>query len=78
MLRIAIARLLSRTKESLPLMLDDPLVQFDRGRQERTLEFLSQLAADTQVFLFTKDEWTREWFEQNLSIDGKHALHQLG
>ena len=78
MLRIAIARLLSRSTESLPLMMDDPLVQFDRGRQERALEFLSQLAADTQVFLFTKDEWTKEWFSQNFSIGNTHALHQLG
>ena len=77
MLRVAVARLLSRSAETLPLMLDDPLVQFDRGRQERTLKFLSQLAADTQVFLFTKDEWTKEWFEQNLSQSAIHAVHQL-
>lgn len=78
MLRIAIARLLSRSTETQPLMMDDPLVQFDRGRQERALEFLSQLAADTQVFLFTKDEWAREWF-QNLSDSADtRALHQLG
>jgi len=76
MLRIAIARLLSRSTETLPLMMDDPLVQFDRGRQERALDYLSQLAADTQVFLFTKDEWTRGWFGNSLS-GSRHALHQL-
>ena len=77
MLRIAIARLLSRSTETLPLMMDDPLVQFDRGRQERALEFLGQLAANTQVFLFTKDEWTREWFEKNLGASPMHAIHLL-
>ena len=77
MLRIAIARLLSRSTEVLPLMMDDPLVQFDRGRQERALEFLSQLAADTQVFLFSKDEWTSEWFRNNLGGSPLHALHSL-
>ena len=78
MLRIAIARLLSSSTETLPLLLDDPLVQYDRSRQARALEFLSQLATDTQVFLFSKDEWTREWFERNLSIGNTHASHQLG
>ncbi len=78
MLRIAIARLLSHSSETLPLMLDDPLVQYDRGRQGRALEFLSQLAADTQVFLFSKDEWTSEWFEKNLKIGSAHAMHRLG
>jgi len=77
MLRIAISRLLSRSTETLPLMMDDPLVQFDRDRQERALEFLSQLVADTQVFLFTKDEWTREWFEKSLRTSDMHALHLL-
>lgn len=78
MLRIAIARLLSSGTESLPLMMDDPLVQFDRGRQERALEFISQLAGDTQVFLFSKDEWTSEWFKTNLDACAIHALHLLG
>lgn len=77
MLRIAIARLLSRSGEMLPLMMDDPLVQFDRGRQERALEFLSQLATDTQVFLFTKDEWTREWFDRTIDASPIHAIHPL-
>lgn len=77
LLRIALARLLSRSGEMLPLMMDDPLVQFDRGRQERALEFLSQLAADTQVFLFTKDEWTREWFSRTLGASPIHATHAL-
>ena len=77
MLRIAIARLLSRSTETLPLMMDDPLVQFDRSRQQRALEYLSQLAADAQVFLFTKDEWTREWFEKNLGASLMHAIHLL-
>lgn len=78
MLRIAIARLLSHSGEKLPLMMDDPLVQFDRNRQGRALEFLSQLAADTQVFLFTKDEWTRELFCRHPGVANAHVLHSLG
>jgi len=77
MLRISIARLMSRTEEKLPLLLDDPLVQCDRARQEQTLEFLAQLAEETQVFLFTKDEWTKAWFEENLESHSRHGLYLL-
>lgn len=56
MLRMSIARLMSSTSERLPLLLDDPLVQYDRDRRDRALAFLMQAAAETQVFFFTKDE----------------------
>ena len=78
MLRIGIARLVSGTKETLPLMLDDPLVQCDRDRQEQALGFLAQLAEGTQVLLFTKDEWTKAWFEKTLSDSPEHSVHELG
>jgi DNA repair exonuclease SbcCD ATPase subunit len=74
MLRIAIARLMSRSEEKLPLLLDDPLVQCDRDRQDQTLQFLAHLAQETQVFLFTKDEWTREWFEKELGASSAHNV----
>jgi uncharacterized protein YhaN len=77
MLRVAIARLMSRTEEKLPLLLDDPLVQCDRARQKHALEFLAQLAEKTQVFLFTKDDWTRAWFDENLGSHPFHGLHLL-
>ncbi|MBN2006295.1 MAG: AAA family ATPase [Anaerolineae bacterium] len=77
MLRIAIAQLMSRTGERLPLLLDDPLVQYDRERQERALDFLVKLATETQVFFFTKDEGTRVWFEHMCSGSEKHRVHIL-
>ena len=77
MLRVAIARLMSRTGETLPLLLDDPLVQCDRARQDQTLAYLAQLAKETQVFLFTKDEWTKTWFEAYLQTDPHHNLYIL-
>jgi len=77
MLRVAIARLMSRTGEKLPLLLDDPLVQCDRARLEQTLGFLAQLAGETQVFLFTKDEWTEAWFQKHLGSHSRHSLHVL-
>lgn len=54
-LRMSIARLMSSTAERLPLLLDDPLVQYDRSRQVRAIDFLVQAAKETQVLFFTKD-----------------------
>ena len=77
MLRVSVARLMSRTGEQLPLLLDDPLVQSDRRRQEQTLAYLSQLAEEMQVFLFTKDEWVKDWFEEKLVPHRTHSLVTL-
>jgi DNA repair exonuclease SbcCD ATPase subunit len=77
MLRVAIARLMSRTGERLPLLLDDPLVQCDRERLEQTLTFLGHLAEETQVLLFTKDEFSKAWFEDHLESQPCHRLHVL-
>jgi uncharacterized protein YhaN len=56
MLRVSLARDISRSGEQLPLLLDDPLAHCDRHRKERILEFLSRLAEQTQMILFTQDE----------------------
>ena len=76
-LRIGIAQLMSRTGEKLPLLLDDPLVQFDRDRQEEALEYLTLLAEQTQVFMFTKDAWMKNWFDDNKVDSPAHSLHIL-
>ena len=77
MLRIGIAQIMSRVSEKPPLMLDDALVHCDRDRYLRTLEFLVQLASETQIFLFTKDEWTLGWLEDHTNHDGAHGRHVL-
>ena len=76
-LRVGIAQLMSRTGERLPLLLDDPLVQFDRDRQEEALEYLTLLAEQTQVFMFTRDEWMKDWFEKNKADSPIHSVHTL-
>jgi len=76
-LRVGIAQLMSRTGEKLPLLLDDPLVQFDRDRQEEALEYLTLLAEQTQVFMFTKDEWMKDWFDNNKADSPEHSVHIL-
>jgi uncharacterized protein YhaN len=57
-LRIGVARLMSKSNEKLPLLLDDPFVQLDTHRQRQTLEFLKMMSEETQILLFTKDEFT--------------------
>lgn len=70
MLRIAIAQYMSRTGEKLPLLLDDPLVQFDQRRLVNALEYLQQISQETQILLFTKDEWIKNWFTEKLGRSG--------
>jgi len=65
-LRIAIAQYMSRTGEKLPLLLDDPFVQLDQGRLKNALGYLQQLSQETQIIFFTKDEWVKNWFINNL------------
>lgn len=77
LLRIGIGRLMSRTGEILPLLLDDPLVQFDRGRKQNALQLLEGLASETQILLFTKDDDILDWFREELDADKEHRLHIL-
>lgn len=77
MLRMAIAQVVSGNRERLPLFLDDPLAQCDQERQIQVLEYLGLLAEQTQILLFTKDEYARAWFESSLAGHDAHALHLL-
>jgi uncharacterized protein YhaN len=40
----------------LPLLLDDPLVNFDKGRLAETLKLLERLSSEHQVILFSHSE----------------------
>ncbi len=78
LLRIGIGQMMSRTGEMLPLLLDDPLVQFDRDRQEHALRLLADLAEETQIILFTKDGDILRWFQEELAGNKRHHLQMLG
>lgn len=54
--RLELARLLDRTVDRPPLLLDDPFVHFDAARRRFALELLVEAAADgRQVILFSTD-----------------------
>ena len=50
--RLALVRLIYG-KAKPPLVLDDPLVNFDEPRVMQTLEFLSKLSKEYQIIIFT-------------------------
>lgn len=52
-LRLALAELICKENESLPLFLDDALTQYDDRRTKAALGFLKDYAKNTQVVLFT-------------------------
>lgn len=66
-LRVALGEALAGGKV-LPLILDDPFVNFDPDRLERTLEALEHLVQRTQVILFTCDPRYAEWMEPVLTL----------
>ena len=77
LLRLGLAELLSDGREQLPLILDDPLVNYDAARLANGLEFLSRMAEQAQVLLFTKDQQTVDWFESAALNPERHRLHRL-
>ncbi len=53
--RLALTRRLARDRH-LPLILDDPLVNLDRGRMGEALKMLERLSREHQIILFSHDE----------------------
>ncbi len=76
-LRLGVARYMSESGESLPMLLDDPLVQMDDKRQGQTLEMLAELARESQILLFTKDYAVEDWYQRRRPEDKCSALIHL-
>ncbi|OFJ55540.1 hypothetical protein BEL07_01135 [Mycolicibacterium grossiae] len=74
LLRIALAKHLSRADESVPLVLDDVTVQADPQRTLAILELLLALSAEQQVVLFTQEPEVVQWATEKLSPNGVVAL----
>src|SRR5207244_309352 len=77
LLRLGLTELMSEGRERLPLILDDPLVNYDHARLLHALDFLAKLAEQTQILLFTKDEVIVDWFTRNYAQTKTHKLHRL-
>ncbi len=52
-LRLALAELMTEQTGVLPLLMDDPLSQYDDKRMEQTVKFLTDYAKERQLLLFT-------------------------
>jgi uncharacterized protein YhaN len=70
-LRLALAQEITEKGESLPLILDDPLVNFDAARLPATLNMLGRLSAERQVIMLTCHPHQAELLER------KYGAHRL-
>lgn len=77
MLRIGIAQMMSNSGEKLPLLLDDPLVEFDYFRQQTSLDYLQKLSTQTQILLFTKDRNILNWLKKEVSSEKQSRVIEL-
>jgi uncharacterized protein YhaN len=62
LLRAAVVEIFAESGESIPLLLDDPLVHADARRMAGALQTLDLLAESHQIFYFTKDPLVFEHF----------------
>ncbi len=73
-LRLAHVRKYCENAESLPLLTDDALVNFDDARVEETLKVLAEFAQNGQVILLTCRESTKAAFEKIVGGDAIASL----
>ena len=52
-LRLALNKLMTDGEDSLPVLLDDSLTQFDDNRQKIALEYLKEYSKENQIIMFT-------------------------
>lgn len=52
-LRIALSELMCEDKETLPLLLDDALAQYDDGRMITAIKYLMEYSEKSQIIMFT-------------------------
>ena len=52
-LRLALNELMTDDSDSLPVLLDDSLAQFDDNRQKIALEYLKEYSKENQIIMFT-------------------------
>jgi uncharacterized protein YhaN len=74
LMRIGLAQHMSAVAEPVPLVLDDPFVDFDSRRLALMLDFLAGISDRMQVLLFSKDPAVLRWFEEHAAVEGNRVL----
>ena len=64
LLRLSIAEILTHSGESIPLILDEPLVYYDDARLDKLFDLLEHVSDDHQVILFTMETRICDWAER--------------
>ncbi len=67
LLRVAMARHLTRKGEVCPLILDDVTVHCDADRERAVLATLRELSGERQVILFSQEQAVLDWAERTLA-----------
>ena len=67
LLRIAMARLLTREGETCPLILDDVTVNCDPQRQGEMMDIFHTISKEQQVIVFSQEPETFQWAQQHLT-----------
>lgn len=67
LVRLAMAKHLTKRDESCPLLLDDALAGSDSERRRAVLHALLEISTSTQVILFTHAEDIRDWARGHLA-----------
>jgi uncharacterized protein YhaN len=62
LLRAAVVEFFAENSESIPMLLDDPLVHADSERMLQALHIIDALAESHQIFYFTKDPVVVDYF----------------
>jgi uncharacterized protein YhaN len=74
LLRIALAMHLSKSDETVPLVLDDVTVQSDPARTRAILELLHRLSTERQVVMFTQEPAVVQWATEKLAAKAVISL----
>ncbi len=76
LLRVAMARLLTRKGESCPLVFDDVTVNCDPQRQSEMLNILHTISMEQQVIVFSQEPEIFRWAQEHL-VEPRDRLVEL-
>ena len=76
-LRLALVQQLSKGRESIPMLLDDPFANYDDARLERALALLLRISGTNQILLFTcREDVARAAESRGIPVTPLHGASQ--